>query len=235
MLPHYSPFKVAETFSLLAGLFPGRIDLGARARRGHRPADDLRAAARPPHGRARRLPRSSSPSCSPTSMTRCPHDHPFARLAATLPGRARAPGAVAARLLAAERASGRPSWACPTRSPTSSTPSGAEIAALYRERFAARTASCRPPTRRSPCGCCAPTSRRGGAVPRREQPDGRSTLLRRGELIAVPPPEKAVAFLEREGKPAGGCATRTPRGSSARRRRSARSSSNSRASTGRRR
>src|SRR5579863_6874416 len=28
MLPHYSPLKVAEEFSLLAGLFPGRIDLG---------------------------------------------------------------------------------------------------------------------------------------------------------------------------------------------------------------
>src|SRR4051794_28602597 len=28
MLPHYSPFKVAETFSLLSGLFPERIDLG---------------------------------------------------------------------------------------------------------------------------------------------------------------------------------------------------------------
>ena len=27
MLPHYSPFKVAETFSVLAGLYPGRIDL----------------------------------------------------------------------------------------------------------------------------------------------------------------------------------------------------------------
>src|SRR5258707_14971206 len=27
MLPHYSPFKVAETFSVLAGVFPGRIDL----------------------------------------------------------------------------------------------------------------------------------------------------------------------------------------------------------------
>src|ERR1700680_5049767 len=27
MLPHYSPFKVAESFSLLSGLFPGRIDL----------------------------------------------------------------------------------------------------------------------------------------------------------------------------------------------------------------
>src|SRR3954468_11776874 len=28
MLPHYSPFKVAETFSVLSGLFPGRVDLG---------------------------------------------------------------------------------------------------------------------------------------------------------------------------------------------------------------
>lgn len=28
MLTHYSPFKVAETFALLGGLFPGRIDLG---------------------------------------------------------------------------------------------------------------------------------------------------------------------------------------------------------------
>src|SRR5215212_10317195 len=28
MLPHYSPFKVAEAFSLLAGLYPERIDLG---------------------------------------------------------------------------------------------------------------------------------------------------------------------------------------------------------------
>src|SRR3954465_20133 len=28
MLPHYSPLKVAETFSILAALHPGRIDLG---------------------------------------------------------------------------------------------------------------------------------------------------------------------------------------------------------------
>src|SRR5215211_3206234 len=28
MLPHYSPVKVAESFSVLSGLFPGRIDLG---------------------------------------------------------------------------------------------------------------------------------------------------------------------------------------------------------------
>jgi alkanesulfonate monooxygenase SsuD/methylene tetrahydromethanopterin reductase-like flavin-dependent oxidoreductase (luciferase family) len=30
------------------------------------------------------------------------------------------------------------------------------------------------------------------------------TLLRRGELIPVPPPEEAIAFLEREGKPLNG-------------------------------
>ena len=30
------------------------------------------------------------------------------------------------------------------------------------------------------------------------------TLLRRDQLIAVPPPDRAVAFLEREDKPAGG-------------------------------
>lgn len=28
MLPHYSPLKVAENFSMLSALFPGRIDLG---------------------------------------------------------------------------------------------------------------------------------------------------------------------------------------------------------------
>src|SRR4051794_19918789 len=28
MLPHYSPLKVAESFSVLSGLHPGRIDLG---------------------------------------------------------------------------------------------------------------------------------------------------------------------------------------------------------------
>src|SRR5262245_66692795 len=30
MLPHYSPLKVAESFSVLAGLYPGRIHLGLR-------------------------------------------------------------------------------------------------------------------------------------------------------------------------------------------------------------
>ncbi|WP_020201721.1 MULTISPECIES: LLM class flavin-dependent oxidoreductase [Cupriavidus] len=40
MLPYYSPFKVAEQFRMLEGLFPGRIDLGV----GRAPGGDLRTA-----------------------------------------------------------------------------------------------------------------------------------------------------------------------------------------------
>jgi luciferase family oxidoreductase group 1 len=40
MLPHYSPLKVAETFSVLSGLFPGRVDLGI----GRAPGGDQRTA-----------------------------------------------------------------------------------------------------------------------------------------------------------------------------------------------
>src|SRR5579862_2943939 len=40
MLPHYSPLKVAENFSMLSGLFPGRIDLGV----GRAPGTSARAA-----------------------------------------------------------------------------------------------------------------------------------------------------------------------------------------------
>ena len=40
MLPHYSAFKVAETFSMLATLYPGRIDLGI----GRAPGSDMETA-----------------------------------------------------------------------------------------------------------------------------------------------------------------------------------------------
>lgn len=38
MLPHYSPLKVAETFSMLSGLYPNRIDLGIGRAAGTSPA-----------------------------------------------------------------------------------------------------------------------------------------------------------------------------------------------------
>ena len=137
MLPHYSPLKVAENFGVLAGLFPGRIDLGIGRARRHRPDDDAtRCSATAP----RRCPTtspSSSPSCSPTSSAASPAGHPFARLAETLPGDARDARAVAARLLARRARSGPANSACPTPSPTSSTPRGAPIAEVYRRGFVA--------------------------------------------------------------------------------------------------
>src|ERR1700723_4802694 len=85
MLPHYSPLKVAESFSLLAGLFPGRIDLALGRAAG---TDPLTTFA------LQRDRREAAPDDFPEQMTELlgylgddlPTDHPFARLAATLPG-----------------------------------------------------------------------------------------------------------------------------------------------------
>lgn len=48
MLPHYSPYKVAEQFRMLQTLFPGRIDLGL----GRAPAGTSRAAQALRYGRS---------------------------------------------------------------------------------------------------------------------------------------------------------------------------------------
>ena len=48
MLPHYSSYKIAEVFSMLANLYPGRIELGV----GRAPGTDMQtAAALAPNGR----------------------------------------------------------------------------------------------------------------------------------------------------------------------------------------
>src|SRR4030088_2726160 len=85
MLPHYSPFKVAETFSLLAGLFPGRIDLALGRAAG---TDAMTTFA------LQRDRRQAAPDDFPQQLAellayledRLPPDHPFARLSKTLPG-----------------------------------------------------------------------------------------------------------------------------------------------------
>src|SRR6202453_3748327 len=92
MLPHYSPFKVAETFSLLAGLFPGRIDLGL----GRAPGTDALTTYALQRDR-----RQASPDDFPDQLAELlayfsgtlPANHPFARLQAFLPGRPEVPEA----------------------------------------------------------------------------------------------------------------------------------------------
>src|SRR5438270_267409 len=86
MLPHYSPLKVAETFTILAGLFPDRIDLGLGRASG---TDPLTTFA------LQRDRRQVAPDDFPDQLAELlalledalPADHPFARLAAALPGR----------------------------------------------------------------------------------------------------------------------------------------------------
>lgn len=85
MLPHYSPFKVAETFRLLGAMAPGRIDLGL----GRAPGSDQRTAYALQRDRSKRI----MPDDFPHSVAELlgylsdslPEDHPFAPLAKTLP------------------------------------------------------------------------------------------------------------------------------------------------------
>src|SRR5436305_10477112 len=90
MLPHYSPLKVAETFTVLAALYPDRIDLGIGRAAG---TDPLTTFA------LQRDRRQAAPDDFPEQLAEVlayledalPQDHPFARLAAMLPGRPELP------------------------------------------------------------------------------------------------------------------------------------------------
>jgi luciferase family oxidoreductase group 1 len=200
MLPHYSPFKVAETFSLLAGLFPGRIDLALGRAAG---TDPLTTFA------LQRDRRQGSPDDFPQQLAellgylddRLPPDHPFARLAKTLPGRPERPEPW---LLGSSPQSAL--WAAELGLPYAFADfinaGGAEITALYRERFAEHEHAGRTPrTAVAVWVICAETDEEA----RRLAASGRMTftLLRRGELIAVPPPEKALEFLAADDRTPG--------------------------------
>jgi luciferase family oxidoreductase group 1 len=192
MLPHYSPLKVAETFSLLAGLFPRRIDLGLGRAAG---TDPMTAFA------LQRDRRQAAPDDFPQQLVellgylddRLPPDHPFARLADTLPGRPERPEPW---LLGSSSQSAL--WAAELGLPYAFAdfinPRGAELAALYRERFAEHEhGGARPCTAVGVWVICAESDEEA----RRLAASGRMTftLLRRGRLIAVPPPEEALRFL----------------------------------------
>jgi luciferase family oxidoreductase group 1 len=85
MLPHYSPFKVAETFALLSALAPGRIDLGL----GRAPGSDQRTAFALQRDRSKRMPHDDFPNNLAETIAyiddAMPADHPFASLGQTLP------------------------------------------------------------------------------------------------------------------------------------------------------
>ncbi len=203
MLPHYSPFKVAETFSLLAGLYPGRIDLGLGRAAGTDPMTTFAL---------QRDRRAAAPDDFPQQLAELlgyldgslPADHPFARLAAMLPGLPERPEPW---LLGSSQQSAV--WAAELGLPYAFAdfinPKGAPAARLYRERFAEHEHLVPPRTAVAVWAICAESD----AEARRLAASGRMafTLLRQGRLIAVPAPERAERFIaaqEQSGAPTGG-------------------------------
>jgi len=200
MLPHYSPLKVAETFTILAGLFPGRIDLGLGRAAGTDPMTTFAL---------QRDRRQAAPDDFPQQLAELlayfddslPEDHPFARLAGVLPGLPELP---VPWLLGSSPQSAI--WAGQLALPYAFADfinaEGADIARLYRERFEPNEHLQAPRTAVAVWALAAPTD--DEAVFLSASSRMSFTLLRRNQLIAVPPPEKAVEFLKREGKPLTG-------------------------------
>jgi luciferase family oxidoreductase group 1 len=190
MLPHYSPLKVAESFTVLAGLFPDRIDLGLGRAAGTDPLTtfalqpDRRQAA--PDDFAQKL--AELLAYLDDSL---PADHPFHRLAASLPG----PYRPEPWLLGSSPQSAI--WAGQLGLPYAFADfinrDGAEIAASYRAEFARHQGHGAHRTAVAAWALAAPSEEEAQHLASSSRMT--FTLLRRGELIPVPPPEKALAFL----------------------------------------
>ncbi|HSD81709.1 MAG TPA: LLM class flavin-dependent oxidoreductase, partial [Solirubrobacteraceae bacterium] len=195
MLPHYSPFKVAETFSVLAGLFPGRVDLGIGRAAGTDPMTTFALQ----RDRSRAMPDDFPAQLAELLAYlggTMPADHPFARLATSLPGRPEVPEPW---LLGSSPQSAI--WAAELGLPYAFAdfinPAGAAIAQDYRRRFAEAGHDGLPRVIVCAWVLCAEDddeARRLSASSRMSL-----TLLRRGRLVEVPPPEKALRFLAHEG------------------------------------
>jgi luciferase family oxidoreductase group 1 len=190
MLPHYSPLKVAETFTMLSALAPGRIDLGLGRASGTDPMTTFAL---------QRDRRQAAPDDFPDLLAELlaylddtlPADHPFARLAA-LPGK---PDVPEPWLLGSSPQSGI--WAAQLGLPYAFADfinsGGAAIARRYRAEFTPSAANPRPRVVVAVWALAAETdaeAERLGASARMML-----TLLRRGQLIAVPSPDVAERWL----------------------------------------
>ena len=194
MLPHYSPLKVAETFSMLSGLYPGPHRSRGRPRAGNRPDDDVRVAARSPPGGAGRLPGATGRAARPTSATAC----------------RRAPVRAAGR--AARTARPGRSRGCSGRRRRAALGRGGRVAVrvrrLHHPRGCADRTALSPgvpavPTLQSPYvivaawALCAETDEEAARLASSARMA--FTLMRQGELIPIPPVETAERFFAEHG------------------------------------
>lgn len=198
MLPHYSPVKVAETWSILAALYPDRVDLGLGRAAG---TDPKTAFA------LQRDRRQAAPDDFPSQLVELigylddslPDDHPFRRLA-LLPGR---PAVPELWLLGSSPQSGL--WASELGLPYAFAdfinPDGAAIVRRYRDEFVATRGLKEPDAIAAVWVTCAETDEEA----KRLSSSARMLfkLLTRGQLIPVPPVDEALAFLEQEPRSFG--------------------------------
>jgi luciferase family oxidoreductase group 1 len=209
MLPHYSPLKVAETFSMLAGLHPERIDLGL----GRAPGTDPMTMLALQRDRRHEAPDDFIEQLIELLALledRMPSDHPFARLARTLPGRPERPEPW---LLGSSPQSAI--WAGELGLPYSFAdfinPSGAAIAADYRARFLASERLGAPRVSVGVIAVCADSDEEAERLASSSRM--MMSLLRQGRLVEVPPVEKALRYLETRAKRPGGSGRRAVIGS----------------------
>jgi len=200
MLPHYSPLKVAETFSSLSGLYPERIDLGIGRAPGTDPMTMLAL---------QRDRRQASPDDFIEQLVellglledRLPPNHPFARHAKTLPGLPERPEPW---LLGSSPQSAL--WAAELGLPYSFAdfinPEGAAIAADYRGRFIDSERLGAPLVSVGVIAICADTDEEAERLASSSRM--MLSLLRQGRLIEIPPPEKAQAYLETRERSSSG-------------------------------
>jgi luciferase family oxidoreductase group 1 len=194
MLPHYSPLKVAETFSIISALYPDRVDLGM----GRAPGTDQSTAFALQRDR-----RQPAPDDFPNQLAeliaylenKMPAGHPFARLAA-LPGRPHAPEVW---LLGSSAQSAL--WAADAGLPYCFAdfinPDGVSYARTYRERFSESDHLKEPKVIVACFALCAETDEEAQRV----ASSARMTraLLNEGRLLPVPTIETALQFLKDRG------------------------------------
>ena len=192
MLPHYSPYKVAEMFSMLSALAPGRIDLGL----GRAPGSDQRTALALQRDRSKRMPSDFPEQLDELTAYlegTMPADHPFASLQHLMPAGGGSPqiwmlgSSPDSAIWAAERG-------LPYCFADFINSDGAHLAQHYRRSFRPSVRLAEPQVMVATWTIAAPASEEAErlAAPARMM----FAHLVAGNPIPVPPVEEALAWLE---------------------------------------
>ncbi len=190
MLPHYSPLKVAETFSMLAALYPGRIDLGIGRAAGTDGATTLAL---------QRDRRQRMPDDFHDQLIELLEDFKYRE--GTTPRqfrRAVLPGGDARPEIALLGSSPQSAvWAAELGLPYTFAdfinPFGAETARFYRQQFRPSASAEKPHVTVAVWAICADTEAEASHLAKSFYM--MMCLLHAGRLIAVPTPETADRFL----------------------------------------